>query len=180
MPPPDSDTSRWFAQEVHPHEGALRAYLRTRFPTITDVDDLVQETYCRLMQARHAGKIAEARPYLFATARNLALDWFRRSRVLSIGCIDDIAPSSVVEGGPDAAEAASHAQELEIVTDAINALPGRCREVVRLRKFDGLSHREIAARLGISLHTVNAQISLGMLRCRDFLKSRGLKENPRP
>ena len=36
MPPPDSETSRWFAQEVHPHEGALRSYLRTRFPTITD------------------------------------------------------------------------------------------------------------------------------------------------
>jgi hypothetical protein len=39
MSPPDSETSRWFAQEVHPHEGALRSYLRTRFPTITGVDE---------------------------------------------------------------------------------------------------------------------------------------------
>jgi RNA polymerase sigma-70 factor (ECF subfamily) len=180
MPPRDSETARWFAQEVHPHEGALRSYLRTRFPALTDVDDLVQETYCRLVQAHNAGRIDEARPYLFATARNLALDLFRRSRVLSLERIDDLAPSSVVEGRPDAAEAASHAQELEIVTDAINALPGRCREVVRLRKFDGLSHREIADRLGISLRTVNAQIAVGMLRCRDYLKARGLKENQRP
>jgi RNA polymerase sigma factor (sigma-70 family) len=177
MPPQNPEQARWFAEEVQPHEPALRSYLRARFPSLTEIDDLVQETYARLVQARSAGRVAVARPYLFATARNAALDLFRRNRVLSFERIDNISPSFVVESSPDAAEIASHAQEIEMVTDAINALPARCREVVRLRKFDGLSHREIAAKLGISLHTVNAQVALGMLRCRDYLKARGLAED---
>jgi len=47
--------SRWFVDEVQPHEPELRAYLRTSFPSLADIDDLVQETYARLVQARNAG-----------------------------------------------------------------------------------------------------------------------------
>ena len=58
--PPDSDTARlpaqtiarWFADEVKPHERSLRAYLRSVFPGFPDVDDLVQESYVRLIRAR--------------------------------------------------------------------------------------------------------------------------------
>jgi RNA polymerase sigma-70 factor (ECF subfamily) len=38
----------------------------------------------------------------------------------------------------------------------------------------GLSHREVAKQLGISEHTVHAQVALGVLRCRDFLRASGL------
>jgi DNA-directed RNA polymerase specialized sigma24 family protein len=44
MPPQDSEQARWFAREVLPDEAALRAYLRSQFSTITDPDDVVQET----------------------------------------------------------------------------------------------------------------------------------------
>lgn len=37
----DADHTRWFFEEVQPHEPKLRAYLRHRFPTLTDVDDIV-------------------------------------------------------------------------------------------------------------------------------------------
>jgi RNA polymerase sigma factor (sigma-70 family) len=64
-------------------------------------------------------------------------------------------------------------QELAMLAEAISALPERCRQVVTLRKLHGLSHREIAQRLGIAENTVNAQAALGVLRCRDYLRSRG-------
>ncbi|MBI2497428.1 MAG: RNA polymerase subunit sigma-24, partial [Opitutae bacterium] len=50
MPTPDADFARWFAEEVQPHEPALRAWLRNRFPTLVDPDDLVQESYARLLR----------------------------------------------------------------------------------------------------------------------------------
>jgi hypothetical protein len=50
--PNDSDSSRWFAEQVQPHEGMLRAWLRSRFPTENDVDDVVQEAYARVLEAR--------------------------------------------------------------------------------------------------------------------------------
>lgn len=45
MPPDVSpEVSRWFATEVQPHRPALRAWLLARFPTLPDVDDIVQES----------------------------------------------------------------------------------------------------------------------------------------
>lgn len=182
MPPTDREIARcqalnlskWFEEEVQPHEPELRAYLRRKFPSLADIDDLIQETYARLVRARRAGKVSETRPYLFATARNTACDLFRRSRVISITGLADIERLSVVEDRPATGEALARAQEVEILREAIQALPTRCRQVFTLCKLYGRSHREVAAQLGISEHTVNAQIALGVVRCRDYLRGYGV------
>ena len=59
MPPPDSELGQWFAARVQPHEPELRAFLRRRFPSLRDIDDLVQEAYARLIRAHSAGTIVE-------------------------------------------------------------------------------------------------------------------------
>ena len=70
MPPlPSSEDSTWFAKDVQPHEAELRAYLRRNFPGTTDVDDVIQESYLRLLQQRGATPIRSPKAYLFATAR---------------------------------------------------------------------------------------------------------------
>lgn len=174
MPPQDTETARWFATEVHPHEPALRSYLRSHFPTLRDIDDLVQEAYARVIQARHSGRVKEARPYLFSIARNAAIDLCRRNQVVSFEAIAENATSPVVDEGADAASSFDHDHELDLLAAAIQALPERCRQVLTLRKLQGLSHREIAERLGISENTVSAQITLGVFRVREFFRSHGL------
>lgn len=174
MPPADAEQTRWFIEEVQPHEPALRAYLRGCFPTLQDIDDLIQDAYTRLLRARDAGKVSHPKAYLFATARNAALDLFRRGKIVSIEGIAEIEQLSVLEDSRDAAETTSHDQEIQILHDAIRSLPPRCREILTLRKLRGQSHREIAAALGISEHTVNAQLAIGVLRCRKFLRARGV------
>jgi RNA polymerase sigma factor (sigma-70 family) len=169
-----TDHSRWFADEVQPHEQALRAFLRGRFPGLPDVDDLIQETYARLLRARVAGQLREVRPYLFATARNAAIDLLRHQKTAATDSLGNIERLPVVEERPDAAETVAHEQELAILHEAIAALPPRCREILVLRRFQGLSHREIAARLGISANTVDAQLCLAVFRCRQFLLLRGV------
>jgi RNA polymerase sigma-70 factor (ECF subfamily) len=179
VPPLDAEQTRWFVEEVQPHEAALRAYLRLRFPTLRDIDDLVQETYTRLIRARNTGQVNHPKAYLFAAARNAALDLFRREKIVSIDSLADIEQLSVLENRPDAAETACHDQELDILSEAIQALPARCREILTMRKLRGLSHRNIAQALGISEHTVNAQLAIGVLRCRQYLRARGvLKGRP--
>jgi RNA polymerase sigma factor (sigma-70 family) len=168
------DQSRWFAEEVQPHEAALRAYLRGAFPMLQDIDDLVQDAYARLLSARNGGKVNHPKAYLFATARNAALDLFRRKKIISIEALAEIEQLSVLEDGPDAAEQACHDQELDILTAAIQSLPDRCRQILTMRRLQGLSHREIALTLGISEHTVNAQLAIGVLRCRKYLLARGV------
>jgi len=174
VPPIDSEQSRWFAEEVQPHEAALRAYLQGRFPTLRDIDDLVQDTYMRLIRAHAGGQVGHAKSYLFATARNAAVDFFRREKIVAIEGLAEIGRLPVLDEGPDAAEQASHEQELQILTEAVDALPARCRQIIIMRKLQGLSHRDIAQALGISEHTVNAQLAIGVLRCRRHLRARGV------
>ena len=65
MPPPDSELGQWFATHVQPHEPMLRAWLRNRFRSEDDLDDLVQESYLRLLRARERGEVASPKAFLF-------------------------------------------------------------------------------------------------------------------
>lgn len=170
---PPNDQARWFAEEVQPHEPGLRNWLRHRFPRRTDIDDLVQECFARVLRARSEGRVESAKPYLFSTARNAVYDQVRRDRVVYIESVEDVAALSIAEDRPDAAEALTHDQDLEVLAAAIEALPERCRLVVKLRKLRGLSYQEIARTLGISIHTVNAQLAKGMTLCRDYFREHG-------
>jgi len=75
---------------------------------------------------------------------------------------------------PNAAEAVNKQQELALLAEAVKDLPKRCRQVLTLRMLYALSHKEIAAELRISEHTVKAQLAKGMRRCADYLGARGM------
>lgn len=179
MPPTDQAQStspgqtRWFAEEVQPHEPALRAYLHARFPSLTDHDDLVQEAYSRLLRAHASGKVRYARAFLFTTARNAALDLFRRRRALPVEAVTEAIESILLEPQPGAAEIINHQHERAVLAEAVRALPDRCREVILLRYLDGLSYKEIAVRLGISPETVKVHMAKGLRRCTAFFAARG-------
>lgn len=180
-----TDNSQWFIDEVQPHEAALRAYLRGRFPAFGDVDDLIQETYARLLRSKVAGRLGEVRPYLFVTARNAALDLARHHQVAATDSSENIEQLPAVEHGASAAEIVSYDQEVAILHEAIAALPPRCREILILRRFHGYSHERIARQLNIAAKTVDAQLCIAVFRCRQFLLLRGVTRDclsvvPRP
>jgi RNA polymerase sigma-70 factor (ECF subfamily) len=111
---------------------------------------------------------------LFTTARHLALDQLRRRQIVRIDALAEFADLPVLEESPSAADTTARNQELDLLTQALQSLPERCRQVLTLRKIYGLSQREIAAQLGISEHTVEAQVGNGMRRCTEFLARYGL------
>jgi RNA polymerase sigma-70 factor (ECF subfamily) len=171
---PGSEESRWFTEEVQPHEPALRAYLRRRFPGATDVDELIQESYLRMLRARQTAPIASAKAYLFATARHLALALFRRPQIFSSVAVTDLPTSRIIQEGVDVIEQVSTTEEIALLLDAIDALPNRCREIFILRKLHGLSQKEIARKLGLSDQTVQVQIARGAKKCAHFLRRHGV------
>ena len=178
MPPPDSEPGRWFAEHVQPHEPMLRAWLHRRFEARIDVDDIVQESFVRVLHARNSGPLASPKAFLFATARNLALDRLRRhevSRTDFLGEIDTLHVLDECEGIP---ETLARNQELALLTEAIQSLPARCRQILTLRKLYGLSHREIAEKLGLSESTVSNQITIGIEKCTDFFAEHGDGSGP--
>jgi len=169
-----AERTRWFVEEVQPHEPMLRAYLQKRFPALGEVDDVVQESYLRLMRAKVGGTLRSAKGFLFTAARNAALDLFRHRGVIRLEPLTENSASSVHTEGASPADVASLNQELEILTAAMRDLPARCRQILMLRRIYDLPHREIAARLGISEHTVEKQVGIGLRKCVEFLKLRGM------
>ncbi len=178
--PPNPEQSRWFADEVLPHEAKLRAWLRGRFPAVTDVDDLVQDAYARLMEAHATGPIACPRALLFVTARNLALNHLRHQRIERPEGAVEIDALSVADERVGAPEALAQAEDFQVLIRAIQSLPERCRQIVTLRKIYGLSQKEVAARLGLSEHTVEAQGGIGLRKCIEYFRRHGYGPKPRP
>ncbi len=171
---PDPDQTRWFSDEVRPHEEALRAYLQARFAGLGEVDDIVQETYVRMLRAHGAGAIRSTKSLLFTTARNAALDACRRRRVRPAEPLAPEHADRVLADTPDVAESVSRRQELDLLAEAMAALPPQCREVMLRRYRDGAPCREIAAQLQLSPETIKVHLARGLRRCADYFAERGL------
>jgi RNA polymerase sigma-70 factor (ECF subfamily) len=171
MPPP-TDQARWFAEEVQPHEAALRSYLRHRFPAMHDVDDIVQDSYVQLLQRQPRGRIASVRAYLFTVAHHAVLRVFRRRQLWSDVPLAELPPERLAAAEPDAASTAQERQREALVAEAVARLPRRCREIFELRLGSGLSHGAIAERLGLSEATVRVQLARGVQKCVRFLRER--------
>jgi len=168
----------WFDTEVRPCEPALRAYLQKRFPALSDHDDLVQEAYVRLLRARREGRLTCAKAFLFTVTRNLAIDMFRRRRrIATHEPISDSAEQAALEEPIDFVSATEHQRRLDILIEAVVALPERCRMVMMLRHLDGLSYKEIADRLGISANTVRVHMVKGVKDCTVFFRKQGLLDD---
>lgn len=176
MPPDASpEVTRWFATEVQPHRPALRAWLLARFPTLPDVDDVVQESLARLVQAREVSPILSARALLFTTARHLALDAVRRQRVVAFEPITDDTDPTVLTDAADVVASVTKQQELELLTKAIQSLPERVRQIFTLRTAYGLTQKQIAEKLGVSESTVEKQMAAGIRQCAAFFARGGVR-----
>jgi RNA polymerase sigma factor (sigma-70 family) len=171
---PSSEHRRWFADEVQPHDAALRSYVRNAFPAVRDVDDVVQESYLRIWRSRVSEPIRCARAFLFTIARNIALKRVGRQRTSPEIVVGDLAALGLVAEGHDAAETAARNETFRLLIEALASLPPRCRDITVLRKLKGVPQKEIAARFGIAEKTVEEQVARGVRRCEDYLRKRGV------
>ncbi len=169
------DRRTWFAQQILVHEVQLRGYLRRFLKLASDVSDGVQETYARLLSLPDSvlGEIRFPHAFLFAAARNVALEWMRRQRVIFCDRMAETGVATVLDERPSAYEELRAREELELLARAIDSLPARCREVLILRKLYGLSQKEIATRLGISENTVEKHAANGVRLCAAYVDARG-------
>lgn len=158
----------WLAAHVLPHEPALRAWLGRRREWAGEIDDLIQEAYAVLATLESVAHIHNPKAYFFQTAYSLALQQLRRDRVVSIEAVADIEQLPAAALACSTEEVAAGREELRLVAEAIGALPAQCGEVFRLRKIDGLSQRDVAARLGLAESTVEKHMSRAIRTLMDW------------
>ncbi|MDB5456869.1 MAG: polymerase, sigma-24 subunit, subfamily [Caulobacter sp.] len=152
----------WVGSQILPHEADVRAWLRRTGGAHFDIDDIVQETYCRLAALRGVDHIVNGRAYFFRTARNIAIERIRRARIVRIDCVTEIDALNVVDHEPSPERIVAGRRELARVQRLIEGLPERCREIFKLRRIHGLSQREVAQRLGVTENVVEMQAMRGL------------------
>lgn len=153
----------WLGRYVLPHEPAMRAWLRRRHLGGLDVDDIIQETYTRLVAAESVAHIHDAKSYAFQIAGSVVIDHLRRMKVVSIASVPDLDILEVVSDEPSPERQVIDRDELHRLAGMIARLPGKVRDVFTLRRVYGLSQREVAVKLGIAESTVEKHMSRGFL-----------------
>ncbi|TCQ97940.1 RNA polymerase sigma-70 factor (ECF subfamily) [Neorhizobium sp. JUb45] len=146
--------------------GELVGYLTKRLGGRSEAEDAFQDTYLRTQRIVDDSDIANPRAYVFRIAENVAVDHLRgrvaRSRYISSGELPDIPDHA----NNTAEHALDYRQRLERLKQIVAALPARQREVFLMHKFDGLTHSEIAAKLGITRSAVEKLMIRALATCR--------------
>ena len=153
----------WLGRHVLPHEAALRTWLRRRRLEGLEVDDIIQETYSRLIAAQSVQHVLDAKSYTFQIASSVVIDHLRRMKVVPISSVPDLDYLEVVSEDPSPERQAIDREELHRLAHMIASLPGKVRDVFTLRRVHGLSQREVAQQLGLSESTVEKHMARGFL-----------------
>ena len=164
-----AEVNDWFVREVLPLEAELTRFLHQNWRNRSDIDDLCQDIYVRAYENAQAGIPKSTRAYVFTIARNLLIDRIRNAQIVPIETIADLESLNIGSDQPPADQRVMARQELRRLQAALEQLPPRCREAVVLKKINGLSIREVAEKMGISVKTVDRHLSEGACYLADFV-----------
>jgi len=166
-----SDVDAWFAREVLPLEAALMQYLQHNWRNQSDIADLRQEVYVRVLESASQKVPDRPKQFVFATARNLLIDRVRREHIVPIEAAEDVGALEIAldEPGPDRSVLAR--EELRRLQSALERLPPRCREAFVLGRVEGLTGRQIAVRMGIGVAAVSEHLANAFCALADFINT---------
>lgn len=130
----------------------------------TIVEELALDLFTYVWENRKTLQIhLSLKAYLFQAARNKCLNTLRQKKsTISLELIDiDIHETTVMSLETE--------ELLQLIQEAVLALPEKCKEIFQLSRNENLSNQEIATQLNISVKTVEAQITKSLRRIKEFL-----------
>lgn len=147
---------------------AIKAYFSRRIADRTEVEDMTQEVFLALVRRGELEGIEDVERYIFRSAANMLRERFRRAgrrpdiaadgSATSDRLVEEISPERVMLG----------AEAWELFVTGLQELPERARNIFMLNRFEELSGREIAIRLGISQSLVEKE----MIKAIAYLRGR--------
>ncbi len=147
----------------------LRRYLARILHDRTEAQDIAHDAYSRVYRAMAEKEIQQPQGLLFTTARNLAINQLHRRRNAPVQPDENII-ALAQSSSPGVASIVMARQEWAETEAAIQRLPLGCRAVFLLCRFEDLTHREAATRLGISPKTVEKQYARALRLLRASLQ----------
>jgi RNA polymerase sigma factor (sigma-70 family) len=175
-----SEQDRQISEVIAEQRSRLRNFIRRRVPDPSDVEDILQEVFYKLVEAnRLLMPIDHVTGWLFRVARNRITDLFRKRREESFSDkaiekddgevlrIEDLLPS------PDAGPEALYVRSLllDALELALDELPDEQREVFVAHELEGRSFKELSAESGVNINTLLARKRYAVLHLRERLQS---------
>ena len=152
------------------HVTALRNYLAKRTGNAELAEDLTQETFVRVKQADRWREVKDPRAYLFACAKNVLVDHFRRLRVRPNDATGDFDDEVSHVAGPSEEQRLEARDTLRLLSSIIASLPPRTRKSFLLNRVYRMSYAEVGRIMGVSPRTVENNVAKGLKVCTERLE----------
>ncbi len=132
-------------------------------------EDVVQQLFIKIWESRSMMEVPDSvAAYLTVSARNRALNHLKSAQRKRI---NEERLQNIRSEEDNSSQHQLEAKELnKLIQEAIQSLPEKRREIFVLSRFEGMSYREIAEQLGISIKTVEAQMGKALQTLREFIK----------
>ncbi|MBV4549864.1 RNA polymerase sigma factor [Pseudomonas sp. SWRI102] len=145
------------------HRGWLLAWLRRNVACPQRAEDLSQDTFVRLLGRGELTAPREPRAFLVAIAKGLLFDYFRRA-ALEQAYLTELMLIPEAEH-PSVEEQQLILEDLKQIDRLLGKLSSKARTAFLYNRIDGLSHAEIAERLGVSVPRVRQYLAQGLKQC---------------
>jgi len=154
-----NDLDEWFIATILPHEAALVRYLHRIWRNRAEIPDICQEVYVRIYEGAARSRPDSPKSFMFTTARNLLADKARREQVVTIHYTQDFASLDVLMDEMSPEHQYGAGEDLRRLAAAFDRLSDNYRQVIWLRRIEGLSQREAAQRLSINEGTLESRLN---------------------
>lgn len=137
-----------------------------------DAEEIVQNVIMKLWEQKDKiNEIENMQAYLFRSVKNQCLNFIKRDKLANVYKTEAWKElKELEEQTMSSTQPEDNEQQIKQLKDAIETLPERCQEVLKMSKFEGLKNKEIADELQISLKAVEANISRAFTLIRKNFK----------
>ncbi len=165
-----------FEATMLPHLDAAHNLARWLMRNEQDAQDVVQEAYLRAFKSFSGFHGSNGRGWLLTIVRNTSYTLLKKNRAADLTTTFDEEIHASGRESVSPAAMLEHAEDAELIKNAMNALPAEFREIVTLRHQEELSYHEIGEILKIPIGTVMSRLARGRAKLREYLTSQTSQE----
>lgn len=166
---PNAEQSELLEQYSHLYGAALRRYFSKHASQPADVEDLVQEVFVRLAGRAVQEDIHQPEAYLLRTAAHVWRDFLRKRKTHAATAHDEYEDNKHAREEISPEHVLHSRQSLTALLAVLDGLPERTRQVLLLCRVEGMRYKDIAARLGVSVSSVEKHMMKAIAHLAEHL-----------
>jgi RNA polymerase sigma factor (sigma-70 family) len=168
-----------FEQVYRRHRRVLLKFFHRRSINSGEVEELVQETYLRLVACAQGANLNHTEAYLFTIASNLANDWHRTRLIRQVLAAEVLCTQTNLDSEDIDVERLTIArQETRLVAAALEQLPELTRDIFLLNRLERVSYRTLARRYDLTVAEVRKHMSLAFGALNEAIEGQRCEQTP--